>query len=94
MSVVGLDSGCTVKYNPLPAEVPLDFALGNSFRQRVSSRPNTDTVQCNQLHCIALHCTAPHRLDAVYCKVHSVQGWNQVADLTCWPQPITYDVSL
>ena len=50
MSVLGLDLGYAVKYNPLPLGVPLGFALGNSFRQRVyltiypSSRPNTDTV--------------------------------------------------
>ena len=35
MSVLGLDSGYTIKYNPLPSGVPLGFALGNSFRQRV-----------------------------------------------------------
>ena len=35
MSVLGLDLGFTVKYNPLPSGVPSGFALGNSFRQRV-----------------------------------------------------------
>ena len=35
MSVLGLDSGYTVKYNPLPSGAPSGFALGNSFRQRV-----------------------------------------------------------
>ena len=35
MSVLGLDSGYTVKYNPLPSGVPSGFALGNSFRPRV-----------------------------------------------------------
>ena len=50
MSVLGLDSGYTVKYNPFPPRVPSGLALGNSFRQRVyltvypSSRPNTDTI--------------------------------------------------
>ena len=44
MSVIGLDSGYTVKYNHLPSGVPSGFALGNSFRQRDRPRPNTDTV--------------------------------------------------
>ena len=35
MSVLGLDSGYTVKYNPLPSGVPSGFAIGNSFRQKV-----------------------------------------------------------
>ena len=35
MSVLGLDSGYTVKYNPLPSGVPSGFALGNSFSQNV-----------------------------------------------------------
>ena len=35
VSVLGLDSGYTVKYNPLPSGVPSGFALRNSFRQRV-----------------------------------------------------------
>ena len=35
MSVLGLDSVSMIKYNPLPSGVPLDFALGNSFWQRV-----------------------------------------------------------
>ena len=35
MSVLGLNLGYTVKYNPLPLGVCLGFALGNSFRQRV-----------------------------------------------------------
>ena len=34
MSVLGLNSGYTVKYTPLPSGVPWGFALGNSFRQR------------------------------------------------------------
>ena len=34
MSVLGLNSGYTVKYNPLSSGVPLGFALGNSFRQK------------------------------------------------------------
>ena len=33
MSVLGLDSGYTVKNTPMPSGVPLGFALGNSFRQ-------------------------------------------------------------
>ena len=32
MSVLGLDSGYKVKYNPLLSGVPPGFALGNSFR--------------------------------------------------------------
>ena len=54
MSVLGLDFGYTVKYNPLPSEGPLGFTLWNSFRQMVIvtvyplSRPNMDTV--NQLN--------------------------------------------
>ena len=51
MSVLGLNSGYTVRYNPLPSGVPSGFALGNSFRQLglyltvyPLSRPNTDTV--------------------------------------------------
>ena len=35
LSMLGLDLGYTVKYNPLPSGVPLGFALGNSFRHRV-----------------------------------------------------------
>ena len=35
MSVLGLDSGYTFKCNPLPSGVPLIFALGNSFTERV-----------------------------------------------------------
>ena len=48
MSVLGLDAGYMVKYNP--SGVPSGFALKNSFRQRVIlivypwSRPDTDTV--------------------------------------------------
>ena len=34
MSVLGLDSRYTVKYNSSPSGVPSGFALGNSFRQR------------------------------------------------------------
>ena len=34
LSVLGLDSGYTVKYTPLPSGVTLVLALGNSFRQR------------------------------------------------------------
>ena len=50
MSVLGLDSEYTAKYNPFPSGVPLGFTLGNSFSQRVIfdryplSLPNTDTV--------------------------------------------------
>ena len=32
MSVLGLDSEYTIKYNPLPSGVPSGFALGNSFK--------------------------------------------------------------
>ena len=35
MSVLGLDLGYTVKYNPLPSGVPSVFALVNSFRRKV-----------------------------------------------------------
>ena len=47
MSVLGLDSGCTVKYNPLPSGVPLGTPSGKGLYLTVypSSRPNTDTVQ-------------------------------------------------
>ena len=53
LSVLGLNTGYTVKYTPLPSGVPLGLALGNSFRQRVyltlypSSCPNTATVLYN-----------------------------------------------
>ena len=55
--MLGLYSGYTIQYTPLPSGVPLGFALGNSFRQGVyltvylSSRPNMDTIYC------ALHTT-------------------------------------
>ena len=35
MAVLGLDSGCTVKNNPLASGAPSGFALGNTFRKRV-----------------------------------------------------------
>ena len=49
MSVLGLDSGYTVKYTHPLSGVPSGFALGNSFRRRgiscpVLSCPNTDTL--------------------------------------------------
>ena len=56
MSVLGLDLGYMVKYNPFPPRVPSGLALGNSFRQGLyltvypSSRPNTDTVQRDTLY--------------------------------------------
>ena len=52
MSVLGLDSGYMVKYNPLPSGVPSGFALGNSFKHRVYplSRLNTDTVSYAALY--------------------------------------------
>ena len=34
LSVLGLDSGYTVKHTPSPSGVPLGFALRHSFRQR------------------------------------------------------------
>ena len=34
LSVLGLDSGCTVKYSPSPSGVPSGFALGNSLGRR------------------------------------------------------------
>ena len=34
VSVLGLDSGYTVKYTPTSEEVPSGFTLGNSFRRR------------------------------------------------------------
>ena len=34
MSVLGLDSGYTVKYTPPPSGVPSGYPLGNSFRRR------------------------------------------------------------
>ena len=47
--ILGLDSGCTVKYTPLPSGVSLGFALGNSGEEvylnvHPSSCPNMDTV--------------------------------------------------
>ena len=50
MSVLGLDSGYTVKENPLSSGVPSGFPLGNSFRQMLYLtvyplfRPNQDKV--------------------------------------------------
>ena len=51
MSVLGLDSGYTVKYTPSPSGVPQGFALGNSFSRRgifdhisLLSSYNTDTI--------------------------------------------------
>ena len=35
MSVLGLDSGYTVKYTPPPSGIPSAVALGSSFMQRV-----------------------------------------------------------
>ena len=34
LSILGLDSGYTVKYRPSPFEDPFGWALGNSLRQR------------------------------------------------------------
>ena len=39
MSVLGLYSGYTAKYDPLPLGVSSGFALGNSFRKRVIFDP-------------------------------------------------------
>ena len=50
MSVLGLDSGYTVKYNPLPSEFPWALPSGTPSGKGLyltvypSSRPNTDTV--------------------------------------------------
>ena len=46
MSILGLDSGYTVKYNPLPSGVPSGTPSGKGLYLTVypSSRPNTDTV--------------------------------------------------
>ena len=50
MSVLGLDSGYTVKFTPPPSGVPSGFALGTPSAGGVyltvyhSSCPNTDTV--------------------------------------------------
>ena len=54
MSVLGLNSGYTVKYNPLP-EFPQALPSGTSSGKGLyltvypSSRPNTDTVCSNKL---------------------------------------------
>ena len=46
MSVLGLDSGYTVKYNPLPSGVPSGTPSGKGLYLTIypSSRPNTDTI--------------------------------------------------
>ena len=50
MSVLGLDLGYTVKYNPLPSGVPQPSSLGTASGKGLyltaypSSRPITDTV--------------------------------------------------
>ena len=46
MSVLGLDSGYTVKYNPLPSGVPsgTPSCKGLYLIEYPSSCPNTDTV--------------------------------------------------
>ena len=50
MSVLGLDPGFIVKYNPLPSRVPSGFDLrtpsgkGLYLTVHPSSRPNADTV--------------------------------------------------
>ena len=46
MSVLGLDSGYTVKYNPLPWALPSGTHSGKELYLTVypSSHPNTDTV--------------------------------------------------
>ena len=57
MSLLGLDSGHTVKYNPLPSGVPSGFALplgtplGKGLYLTVypTSRPNTDTISLTHL---------------------------------------------
>ena len=56
MSVLGINSGYTVKYNPLPADVPLGFVLGTPSGKGLYltvyplSRPNTDTVKSWRSH--------------------------------------------
>ena len=50
MFVLGLNSGYTVKYNPLPSEVPSGFAIGILsgkglyLTEYPLACPNTDTV--------------------------------------------------
>ena len=50
MSVLGLNPGYTVKYNPLPSGVPSGMPLGTPSDKGLyltvypSSRPNTDTI--------------------------------------------------
>ena len=54
MSVLGLNSGYTVKYNPLPSGVPSASPWGTPSGKGLYltvyplSRPNTDTVQCSR----------------------------------------------
>ena len=44
MSIFGLDSGYTVKYNPLPLPLRTPSGKGLYLTVYPSSRPNTDTV--------------------------------------------------
>ena len=46
ISVLGLNSGYTVKYTALPSRVPLGFAFGGVYLTVYpSSRPNTDKIK-------------------------------------------------
>ena len=65
MSVLGLDSGYTVKYNPLPSGVPSGTPSGKGLYLTVypSSRPNTDTLYTQYCH------TQDATLNVVKCQV-------------------------
>ena len=62
MSVLGLDSGYTVKYNPLPSGDPWPSPSGTPSGKGLyltvypSSCPNTDTV----------YPSSPHNTDTIY----------------------------
>ena len=44
MSVLGIDSGYTVKYNPLPSGVPSGFALGKSLGAALPGPRKTPSI--------------------------------------------------
>ena len=72
MSVLGLNFGYTVKYNPLPSGVPLASPLGTPSSQGLyltvypQSRPNTDTL-LHVGHCYVLHAGHCYVLHAEHC---------------------------
>ena len=83
LSVLGPNSGYTVKYIPSPSGAPSGFALGNSFRQRVyltlypPFRPSTDTVCMMQFEWRSLHgsvCIVQCAWFSVHCAKSPVQN--------------------